>query len=214
MAKTIQEEYDKIAKHAFENYTICRENDSGQMEEFRLSEIEIYMIDKKKNIDDIFIHKNEMQKEFQKEYVHYSGFDICLGNKKDIYCGILVRGLMNDDKVIYGPGRVKYNRTGKQKIPRKIQIHFNKPYNEKLNFSDDENHSSNIKNVIFKLPRVNLSCTTMNEHLAKNNLNIYLNLKARYIRLKDEQFCKHTQRPEDLREIYNALIQYKQNILK
>jgi hypothetical protein len=58
------------------------------MEVFRLSEIEIYMIDKKNNIDDIFIHKNKEQKGFQKEYTHYSGFDICLGNGQDINCGI------------------------------------------------------------------------------------------------------------------------------
>jgi hypothetical protein len=218
MVNSIQKTYDDIAKHAFQNYTIFRENDYGIMEEFRLLEIEIYMINKKNNIDDIFIHKHEMQKEFQKEYVHYSGFDICLGNNQDIYCGILVRGLMNNEKVIYGPGRVKYNRKNKQKRKRKIEIQFNKPYEEELYFSDHVNNSIDINNIIFKLPRVNLSSQTINKYLwTKDNLNvldIYLNLNARYIRLQDDQFYKQTQKPEELREIFNAIIQYNKKTLK
>jgi hypothetical protein len=218
MLKNIQKAYDDIAINAFKNYTICRENDSGQMEVFRLAEIEIYIIDKKNNIDDIFIHKNKKQKEFQKEYPHYSGFDICLGNGKDIYCGMLVRGLMNDDKVIYGPGRVKYNRENRKKIPRKIEILFDDLDEQKICFSDDVDSLIDMKNIIFKLPRVNLANTTSSKYLDSkdnlNSLNTYLNLNARYIRVKDDKFYKSEEfSPEEPREIFNALITYKQKII-
>lgn len=218
MLERIQNIYDDIAMQAFQNYSITRENDHGIMENFRLAEIEIYMIDEKNKINDIFIHKNKKQLENKKEYMHYSGFDICLGNGKDIYCGILVRGIMNGSKIIYGPGRVKYNRKDRKKIPRKIKVQYDDPYNKNIYFTDDSTMAIDLENIIFKLPRVNLGNTTSAQFLKdKENLdtlNIYLNLNARYIRIKDEKFYKSEDfAPEEPREIFNALIEYKQKII-
>lgn len=219
MILKIEKIYDDIAMQAFQNYSISRKNDDGTMENYRLAEIEIYRIDKANNINDIFIHKNEQQLENEKEYVHYSGFDICLGNGKDVYCGILVRGIMNDNEVVYGPGRVKYYRKNRKKVPRKIVVNYKNPYNGNLYFSTNkDNITDKLENVIFKLPRVNLSNSTSSSYLEDKKmleqLNIYLNLKARYIRLRDEKF--HTPKknaPEESREIFNALLRYKKKIL-
>ncbi len=217
MNTKIETIYDDIAFSAFNNFVISRENDHGDMEDFRLSEIEIYMIDKKNNIDDLFIHKNEKQKEFHEEYIHYSGFDICMGDNDSVYCGILVRGLMNDKESIYGPGRVKYNHKNRKKIARNIKIKYDKKYENKLYFSDSViGKKTNLEDIIFKLPRVNLANSTSSKYLVQNDieeLDTYLNLKARYIRIKDEKFHKLSiYSPEEPREIFNALIQYKTKI--
>jgi len=218
MFESIQNIYDTIAMQAFQNYTISRENDDGRMEDFRLAEIEIYMIDKKNSIDDIFIHKNEKQLESKKEYVHYSGFDICLGNNKDIYCGILVRGIMNDSQVIYGPGRVKYKIKERKKNPRKINIQFENASGVNIYFENNIETTVDLENIIFKLPRVNLSNKTSSKYLENKEmlerLNTYLNLKARYIRIKDENFYTSVKYPpEEPREIFNAILRYKRKVL-
>jgi len=69
----IEKIYDSIAKEAFQNYSILRENDNGEMEKFRLAEIEVYMIDNKNGIDDIFIHKNEKQLQNKKNIENNGG---------------------------------------------------------------------------------------------------------------------------------------------
>ena len=217
MHTKIETIYDDIALNAFNNFVISRENDNGIMEDFRLSEIEIYMIDKKNNIDDIFIHKNKAQLKRKKTYVHYSGFDICMGDNDSIYCGILVRGLMNDKERIYGPGRVKYKHVNRKKTARKIEIKDDKKYANELYFADCvDSNKTHLEDVIFKLPRVNLANTTSSKHLLQNDiekLDTYLNLKARYITIKDEKFHKPSKySPEEPREIFNALIQYKKKI--
>jgi len=217
MNKNIEKIYDDIAINAFKKYEILRENIDGKMETFRLAEIEIYLIDEDNGINDIFIHKNEKQLQNEKEYEHYSGFDICLGDGEKIYCGILVRGIMNAEKTIYGPGRVKYRRTDNEKTSIKIEVKYNEDYKEKLNFSDMIiDNTVSLENIIFKLPRVNLSNTTSGNYLSNddlNNLDTYLNLKVRYLRIKDEKFYKKTKYlkfpPEEHREVFNALIQYK-----
>jgi len=204
MLTKIQKVYDDIAINAFNNYSISR--------------------DKKNNINDIFIHKNEAQKEFQKEYIHYSGFDICLGDGKDIYCAILVRGIINDSKVIYGPGRVKYKRKEKKKLSREIKIKFNSQGTKKIFFLDDADNTMDLENIIFKLPRVNLANTTCSKFLEAQDsidkLKTYLNLKARYLRIKDEKFYKlkienfnAKSSPEEPREIFNELTKYKKKII-
>tara|TARA_B100001063_G_scaffold225373_1_gene234139 strand:+ start:2731 stop:3375 length:645 start_codon:yes stop_codon:yes gene_type:complete len=204
----IQKIYDDVAKEAFQKYSILRENDDGEMKRFRLAEIEIYMIDKKNAIDDIFIHKNVMQLENKKEYEHYSGFDICLGNCKDVYCGVLVRGIMNEKDKIYGPGRVKYKREKRVKISRKIEINYEDIDDEKLFFSDEViTQDIKLKNTIFKLPRVNLGNTTSYKFLDNPEiLKTYLNLKARYLRIENKQFYKSKCSPAEPREIFNVLI--------
>jgi len=218
MNTNIQQIYDDIALNAFNKFVISRENDNGIMEDFRLAEIEIYMIDKKNNIDDIFIHKNEVQLKKGEIYVHYSGCDICMGDKKNgIYCGILVRGIMNDKDRIYGPGRVKYKYANREKKARKIKLEKDKKYANELNFANcADSNKTHLEDVVFKLPRVNLANTTIGKYLLQNDiekLDTYLNLKARYITIKDEKFYKSSKHsPEEPREIFNALIQYKRKI--
>jgi len=203
----IEKIYDSIAKEAFQNYSILRENDNGEMEKFRLAEIEVYMIDNKNGIDDIFIHKNEKQLQNKKKYEHYSGFDICLGNNKGLYCGVLVRGVVSDKDAIYGPGRVKYKREDMQKIARTIVVNYEDPCKEDLFFlSELKTQDTELKNTLFKLPRVNLSKATSYKFLDKpEKLNTYLNLKARYLRIKDRKFHKLKYPPEESREIFNDL---------
>lgn len=214
MKKSIQQVYDQIALYAFNNYSISRENDIGKMEIFRLAEIEIYMIDKKNNINDIFIHKNKEQLKYQVEYEHYSGFDICLGNEIDIYCAILVRGIINDKESIYGPGRVKYKRKNGKKESRNIEINYEDRLSNNVCFLYPSIDTSILlENIVFKLPRVNLGDTTSSKYLDSSidleELDTYLNLKARYIRLSDEKFHKYKNPPEESREVFNSLIQYK-----
>ena len=103
------------------------------------------------------------------------------------------------------------------KISRKIKIIYDKKYENELCFSDNVvSKKTNLEDVIFKLPRVNLSNTTSSKYLVQNDieeLDTYLNLKARYIRVKDEKFHKLSiYSPEEPREIFNALIQYKTKI--
>lgn len=219
MNNEIQKIYDNIAMHAFQNYVISRKNDDNEFEDFRLAEIEIYMIDEKNDIDDIFIHRNERQLKFQEEYEHYSGFDICLGDNKNLYCGILVRGIMNNNTKIYGPGRVKYNHKDRKKTPIEITVKYQEIDENKLYFSDEIiDHDIILKNIIFKLPRVNLANTTCSKNLKLNELeklDKYMNLKARYIRIDNEEFHKQLNTPpEEPREIFNALIRYKQRNIK
>jgi len=206
MKSNIEKIYDDIAKKAFLNYSILRENDNGEMEKFRLAEIEIYMIDEKNGIDDIFIHEDPRQLQDNIEYPHWSGFDICLGNDKDIYCGILVRGIMNDKDAIYGPRRVKYK--GRKKIPIRINVNRKDQLKTELLFSDEiKTKDIDLKNIIFKLPRVNLSNNKSYSFLDEpEKLNTYLNLKARYLRIEKEQFFKLKPFPEESREIFNVLI--------
>ncbi|MBN2964335.1 hypothetical protein JWV37_06055 [Sulfurospirillum sp. T05] len=192
----LQNYIDEIAIEAFNKYRIIR-NEAV----FELAEIEIYLKDAKKGIDDIYRHDRNEHLESLKEYQHYSGFDICNGNKdKDIYCGILVRGLMNESEAIYGPRRVKYG--GREKSPIKIEIITNESSENRFQFYSSEINS----NVIFKLPRVNLSNKISQKYFCEpQKLQKYLNLKARYLRIKDENFSSNKYLAES-REIWNAIL--------
>ena len=71
-----------------------------------------------------------------------------------------------------------------------------------------------LKNKIFKLPRVNLSNSTsfkfFNEDI--DSLALFLNIKARYIVLKKEDFFTLSKEaPAEPREIFNALIEFKKS---
>ena len=192
----LQNYIDKIAMEAFNKYKIIRDGTS-----YELAEIEIYVKDLDNGINDIYRHDTDKHLRNAEEYQHYSGFDICQGNKdKKIYCGILVRGLMNDSEAIYGPRRVKYK--GRQKHPREIKIKISEVSENRFTF-----HSSEINsNVILKLPRVNLSNTTSMDNLyQQEELQKYLNLKARYLRVKDKNFFS-TNGPVESREIWNVIL--------
>ena len=74
--------------------------------------------------------------------------------------------------------------------------------------------SKDLKNKIFKLPRVNLSNSTsfkfFNEDI--DSLALFLNIKARYIVLKKEDFFTLSKEaPAEPREIFNALIEFKKS---
>lgn len=199
----IQQHIDLIAIECFNMYRIERDSKL-----YELAEIEIYLQDESQGINDIFRHQKDEHLNNGTEYIHYSGFDICHGNKeKNIYCGILVRGIMNDSDSIYGPRRVKYE--GRKKVPRVIEINKVSNLNKLLKFYDGSNIIN--ENMIFKLPRVNLSNTRSFKHLDNPiELSNYLNLKVRYLRIKNKKFFS-SEGPAESREVFNAMINYKPN---
>ena len=200
----IQKIYDGIALDALNTIQIEREGDS-----FDLVEIEVYLLDPTQKIKDVFIHEHEDQLEKDEIYYHYSGVDICRGGGKGsgVYCGILVRGISNENKTIYGPGRIAYRRTPKKE---KITIEP-KPKSKKDNcvFVEDASINEDIKNIVLKLPRVNLGHSTIMKK-EKEEVYKYLNLKARYLRLINGEIssCKNKS-PMETREVFNALYEYE-----
>ena len=127
--------------------------------------------------------------------------------------------MWNFGESIYGPGRVKYSLKNREKTERNIKIEYDKKYEHPLYFSDSElSKKADLEDVIFKLPRVNLANRTISKYLTQDRediekLDTYLNLKARYLRIRDEKFHKTSKSsPEEPREIFNALILYKTKI--
>ena len=193
----IQKQFDNIAIEAFQSFDLLRDDNL-----YEFAELEVYLIDPSKNIEDIYIHKDQEQKIDKNKrhlYWHYSGVDICMGDEdKEIYCGVLIRGVVKKDdlkqskilkeSVIYGPGRVAYNWNPKRK--RKLELIDKKEISHLL-LVDNINQTTKLKNIIFKLPRVNLS-TEKTKHYFKykkfDKVEIYLNLKARYIRVFNDDF--------------------------
>lgn len=195
--KEIEKQFDNIAIEAFQSFDLLRD---GTLYEF--AELEVYLIDPSKNIEDIYIHKDEKQlidKNQQHLYWHYSGVDICMGDEdKEIYCGVLIRGVVKKEdlkqskitkeSVIYGPGRVAYNWNPKNE--RKLELVEKKEVSD-LFLVENMNQATKLQNIIFKLPRVNLSAERTKQYfrLKKfNEVEIYLNLKARYIRVFNDDF--------------------------
>ena len=86
----IQEHFDNIAVDAFASFDLFVDDNI-----YEFAELEVYLWDETKNIEDIYIHKQELQlvdKTKKKLYWHYSGVDICMGDEnKKIYCGVLIR---------------------------------------------------------------------------------------------------------------------------
>ena len=80
-------------------------------------------------------------------------------------------------------------------------------------FANDAKVTSDIKNIVLKLPRVNLGHSTIIKHSEPDKVSKYLNLKARYLRLINGQLspCKNKSAAET-REIYNAFYEYKSKI--
>jgi len=202
-----------IAMDCFSSYDILRDDIL-----FELSEIEIYLKIESKGINDIFRHEHLEQgrdKHLRKdvESVHYSGFDICMGDKdKNVYCGALVRGLMSKDSSaddIYGPGRVKYAYPGK--VERKIEIIKRNDKSNNLRFYDDTVDLCQLdSDIILRMPRVNLSKTTCKDYLENpTELDKYLNLKARFLRVRNTESLMSKNGPEELREVFNSLIARK-----
>ncbi len=203
----------EIAMDCFSSYEIRRD---GVL--FELSEIEIYLKRDSEGINDIFRHDVADHLKNDVEYIHYSGFDICMGNidknmadDKSTYCGVLVRGLISTEDnsyEVFGPGRVKYKYPGK--VERKIEIIKRNKNLKDLSFYDGEPLNSINKNLILRMPRVNLSKKTCLDHLkTPDKLEKYLNLKARFLRVNNIKSLMSKNGPEELREVFNALIDRK-----
>jgi len=196
---------NKIAMNCFTSYDIRRDDVL-----FELSEIEIYLTNKSEGIKDIFRHDNEDHLCKEITSIHYSGFDICMGDKdKDVYCGVLVRGLISKDIAVddvYGPGRVMYSYPGKKE--RGIEIINRNEETNNLRFYDDTVNPRLINSdIILRMPRVNLSKSTCHKHIGNPaELNKYLNLKARFLRVKSIESMLSKNGPEELREVFNSLL--------
>ncbi len=201
----LQNIYDEIALKALNTLQIKRD---GQI--FDLVEVEVYLADPTKAVEDVFIHKNIEQLNDNGIYYHYSGIDICRGNEeKEINCGILIRGISREGETIYGPGKIAYTKENGKKAQRKIEeVKKDKPY--KCVFAQNALDTSDIKNIVLKLPRVNLGHSTIIKHSNPAEVFKYLNLKARYLRLINGQLspCKNKSATET-REIYNAFYKYQ-----
>ena len=79
---------------------------------FNITELEFYVYSS--DHKDPYVHKKELQKEFGKFYVHqkdgnYGGIDITFGDiEKEIYCGVLIRGLKSENgRFLSGPNIIK-----------------------------------------------------------------------------------------------------------
>jgi len=203
---------NSIAMDCFSSYDIRRD---GVL--FELSEIEIYLKIESKGINDIFRHEHLEQgkdKHLRQDSksIHYSGFDICMGDESkdnEVYCGALVRGLMSKDSPagdIYGPGRVAYAYP--RKNHRTIKIIKRNDKSNNLKFYDNTVDPCQIdSDIILRMPRVNLSKSTCCDHL--NNpaeLDKYLNLKARFLRVRGIKSMLSKNGPEELREVFNSLL--------
>jgi len=208
--KEIQQHFDSIAIEAFQSFDLKRDNDL-----YELAELEVYLIDPSKNIDDIYIHKATEQlkdKNQQHLYWHYSGVDICMGDNKKIYCGVLIRGIVKKEalkqanitkeSVVYGPGRVAYN--WKPKNEKKLELEETKDVND-LVLIENINQATKLQNIIFKLPRVNLSTERTKQYFQNKKfeeVQTYLNLKARYIRVFNDDFISpKSTAPAETREL-------------
>lgn len=201
----LQNLFDTYALKAFE-YMLVRDG-----VEWELAEIEVYLIDPQSGVEDPFIHKHPEQNEFERLYWHFSGVDICLGDGQDIYCGVLVRGVMQGDETVFGPGRVAYSypKRDRRDLVFKKNVYN---YSEKLKFSDASSGKDELRNVVFRLPRVNLSAEEMKKGLQGDLMHLqeFMNVKARYLRIKDENFSSPKRNaPEDHEEVFKALIEYK-----
>lgn len=202
---TMQKVIDDIALSCFKNYQIKRDNCP---QPYELCEIEIYLKDSSLGINDIFRHDKDNHLESDKEYIHYSGFDICMGDKnKNIYCGVLVRGVMNESETIFGPRRVKYK--GREKNPRPIEI-ISGQDNKDIRFYEASDLKSLNDNLVLRLPRVNLSTRTSIKYVTGSQedqaeLKKYLNLRARYLRIKDTSLIGKAKGPAEPKEIINSL---------
>lgn len=76
---------------------------------FRITECEFYFNDSNEDSHkDPYTHCREEQKEFGKWYFNDMGIDLTFGNGKDIYAGILIRGIKNLKTGAFtnGPSRV------------------------------------------------------------------------------------------------------------
>ncbi len=195
--KEIQKQFDSIAIEAFQSFDLLRDDNL-----YEIAELEVYLIDHSKNIKDIYIHEDEEQLKDKNQrhlYWHYSGVDICMGDEdKKIYCGVLIRGIVKKEdlkqskitkeSITYGPGRVAYSWNPKNK--RKLELVDKKDVFD-LRFMENINKATKLQNIVFKLPRVNLS-TERTKNCFKNKkfdeVEIYLNLKARYIRVFNDDF--------------------------
>lgn len=69
--------------------------------------------------------RNKQSKNWAKCYVHGTCFDLCLSNQEDVYLSFLVRGIIVNDKAIYGPINV-YNVVKPLQCDSKVLFASNK----------------------------------------------------------------------------------------
>ena len=84
--QTEEKDFDRIAKDLFNKAVLCIQDNV-----YYLTEIEFYY--NHKEHPDPFVHNHRQQKQKGKWYFHASGMDICIGNDKNAFGGILIRGL-------------------------------------------------------------------------------------------------------------------------
>ena len=125
--------------------------------EFFISELEFYYYSE--SHPDPYVHKNDLQKSFGTFYAHpkdgnYGGIDLTLGDEeKDIYCGVLIRGLKDkEENFISGPNLVKKEIYNILKLNNYQELQ--NCIDEKINFNIIESHNKHEK--IFCSTRIGL----------------------------------------------------------
>lgn len=99
----VQKKFEGIARQLFENYCIlCDEK------KFRLAEIEFYFYKKGEWAANWNKETYARNKRAGKLFFHYSGCDICFessyeNEEKAEFGGILIRSIIDDNKIIAGP---------------------------------------------------------------------------------------------------------------
>ncbi|MCX6244625.1 MAG: hypothetical protein NTU98_07955 [Bacteroidetes bacterium] len=139
----LHQEFFRIAKKLFANYTILK--DGGHS--YRFTEIEFYFFSTFHK--DIYIYRKPMQLTSGKWFKHGSGVDLTFGNSDaNIYGGILIRGLwdIKNERYINGCWNVlKELSDGNTKIS-----------NEALQIKIQIEESSNEIDIILSSTRVGL----------------------------------------------------------
>ena len=101
--KDIELSFDRIAKKLLLYHVI-----SINKEVYTITELEFYY--HSQGHEDPYVHQHAHQLSIAKWYFHGSGLDITIGNGKDIYGGILIRGVKNSQGTyIDGPLNVVTN---------------------------------------------------------------------------------------------------------
>jgi len=197
-----EQKFKNIASYLMNN---CSLNVNSEL--YTITELEFYYLDKE-NHNDPYVHGVNKQKEFGTFYVHkqngnYGGIDFTIGNnKKNIYGGILFRGLRDsNNKFITGPNTLKkeiYNvlnvfnyKDLQELIDEKTEIicieEDKNLKNEVVNYSTRIGLKPSYKdylnedNFIYKLYRFTIY-NTLTEHKCpeKTNLKNYTQMNLLY----------------------------------
>jgi hypothetical protein len=168
--------------------------------EFYFTEIEFYCktVAPKENVhNDLYVHGDDLQKEFGKWYFHGSGLDLTFGNT-NYYGGILVRGVKiktgKDWEYISGPQKVikklfsKIHNVGEKSTFHLEHKEDNKVENQEVYFSTRVGLNPKISETFFS-KKYRAITDISSKHPFKEKENVYKVLKENS-KYKEEELIK------------------------